>query len=785
MVWDEIIPRRPNDCSWSGHLADDPFSAVSMTVVDDAMAMDIISPTHGRFTVHRQSDGFHRVLELDTEAMKGVKNDYVNARSGTNWQTSTAGTVAVQPQGAQGYSPVTMDVLVVYTHSALVNAGSRSALVAMAQNAVNAENGNFTRSQVVHTMRLVHTREVTSFDGSGNLATDLGVVGSSSEVASLRNLVGADIVALFSYPDNTSTLGIANELLNTSGDQSTAFSANAWGTASGVWPHEVGHNLGCAHNTADTGLYPYSHGYYWNDNGTTYGSLMSYVGSRTPYFSNPNVLRNGFATGLLNTNDNARSINDAGPLLAAYRAAKLLMDASVGITSGSASPAENSNFQITVSVTNAGPTIASNLQVSVTLPSGITYIADDGAGGFSSGTGLWSVPNLAANANAALQLTLRPNAGTAGATLPVRASVSSVGSAYVDFDYYNNFATNNIVPSPDAALSFSWTNQLGGNWSVAANWSNNFAPITGGSNNYAFNLVGSQPFVSTNNLAGSLAMNRLTLDVSSNAISTLAGNPLQFVASSFGTPPEVRQADLGAWIISNNVTLAADTTFNATGSGAVTLAGSISGSGGLIKSGGNPLTLKGNNSYPGATMIQGGTFSVSSASALAGTSKVSVGNGGVFSFNAVNSGQTFSTPLELVGTGTGSGAFFTYVEGGSLTWNGAINLLGSTLLQAYAGNSTVYLNGAIGDLAGGSDVTLFTSGAATSHKDYFVLGGACSYGGDTILDNYAASCEVKLSGGANRLPATTVLYLGRRGHRSHYQRWRHCPTRRHGRRPDC
>ena len=150
---------------------------------------------------------------------------------------------------------------------------------------------------------------------------------------------------------------------------------------------------------------------------------------------------------------------------------------------------------------------------------------------------------------------------------------------------------------------------------------------------------------------------------------------------------------------------------------------------------------------------------MNSPAALASTAKVSISAGGSFSFNAANDAQTFSTPLELAGNGNGSGAFFTYVEGSSLTWSGPINLLGTTTLEAYAANSTVNLTGAIGDLAGNSDVTFFTSGAGTTHKDYFVLSGASSYGGNTILNNYAANCEVKLSGGANRLPVTTALYL--------------------------
>lgn len=125
-----------------------------------------------------------------------------------------------------------------------------------------------------------------------------------------------------------------------------------------------------------------------------------------------------------------------------------------------------------------------------------------------------------------------------------------------------------------------------------------------------------------------------------------------------------------------------------------------------------------------AATIQSGSFSVNSPAALAGTAKVAVSAGGSFNFTGANDAQTFPTPLALAGSGNDSGAFFTCVEGSSLTWSGPIKLIGATTLEACAANSTVNLSGVIGDLGGNSDVTFFTSGAGTTHKDCFVLSGA-------------------------------------------------------------
>ncbi|MDO8941924.1 MAG: zinc-dependent metalloprotease family protein, partial [Desulfobacterales bacterium] len=270
--WQTLDRHATSNYAWQGRLPDDPLSATTLTVVGGVTILEVISPKHGHFAVHSRDDGTGEVRQFDPEKLKGNGNCFVQeAGAGARALAELEG-AAIQP-AAEG---VTIDVLMIYTTRAMNLAGGRSDIVAKAQAAVNGENSNFNRSGVLHRMRLVHTREV-GHTASGNLSTELGWVAGNSTVASIRNEVGADLVAFLSDRDDYNTLGIAYQLTSTSGNSGQAFSANYYDTVSGVWPHEAGHNLGCQHNSA--GVYSYSSGHYWDDSGTTRGSIMSYIGT--------------------------------------------------------------------------------------------------------------------------------------------------------------------------------------------------------------------------------------------------------------------------------------------------------------------------------------------------------------------------------------------------------------------------------------------------------------------------------------------------------------------------
>lgn len=103
---------------------------------------------------------------------------------------------------------------------------------------------------------------------------------------------------------------------------------------------------------------------------------------------------------------------------------------------------------------------------------------------------------------------------------------------------------------------------------------------------------------------------------------------------------------------SGPVTVNSNSTLKATWP--LTISGAISGSGGLIKTGDNTVTLSGVNSYTGSTEVQGGTLALSQAASLGGGA-LKLGNGSVVNLNFT--GTRTILGLTLGGTNLPAGVY--------------------------------------------------------------------------------------------------------------------------------
>nr|WP_299382800.1 gliding motility-associated C-terminal domain-containing protein [Allomuricauda sp.] len=72
-------------------------------------------------------------------------------------------------------------------------------------------------------------------------------------------------------------------------------------------------------------------------------------------------------------------------------------------------PDVNTNVVFTITVNNSGPSDATNVVVTDQLPSGYTYVSDDGGGAYANGTGIWNVGALANGATSTLNITATVN----------------------------------------------------------------------------------------------------------------------------------------------------------------------------------------------------------------------------------------------------------------------------------------------------------------------------------------------------------------------------------------
>lgn len=227
-----------------------------------------------------------------------------------------------------------IDVMIIYTQAMLTKAGSVRAMEAMCQMAVGVADQAFTDSGINARVRLVHT-QLVNYVESGDSLKDMDRLtnqkdGYMDEVAALRDQQGADVVYLFVSAFADGYGGRAHYAVSRDGvHPELAYGACVGSQVTHAFPHELGHNLGCAHDRATAGTdarqaFSYSYGHtFTGTDGVVYRDIMSNVGLPSQRFANPNILYKGAATGAsksgANGADNATTINSTAPIVASFR----------------------------------------------------------------------------------------------------------------------------------------------------------------------------------------------------------------------------------------------------------------------------------------------------------------------------------------------------------------------------------------------------------------------------------------------------------------------------------
>ncbi|TMF80868.1 MAG: DUF11 domain-containing protein, partial [Chloroflexi bacterium] len=153
-------------------------------------------------------------------------------------------------------------------------------------------------------------------------------------------------------------------------------------------------------------------------------------------------------------------------------------DIAVAKIASSGSAAVGSNVDFTVTVTNAGPSNATGVQVTDQLPAGLTFVsATPSAGTYNSGTGVWNIGAVSSGASATLSITSTvtttgahtntasktaenetdPNAGndSASATVSGQAPDLTIAKSHVDPFMRGTSDTYSIVVSNIGSASTS------------------------------------------------------------------------------------------------------------------------------------------------------------------------------------------------------------------------------------------------------------------------------------------------------------------------------------------
>ena len=334
-------------------------SRLTLVAEGEVMAATIEMPGFGIYQIRYAGDGLHKVVELDKEKIPPCgplkrapakarpirirnkkKPPVIGTEPGNFAPPAMAFTPAAvfslefqaqvtPPIEADAGSNTVVDVMVVYTSAARIGAGGVPAMNTLIDLALAEANAAYQNSLIPLTLNLVFRGEV-AYTETGNAATDLSRLQNPNDgymdgVHSWRNQYGADLVCLFTETMTTYS-GLAFLMSNVSTNFSSySFSVVRRVYAAGTYTfaHELGHNLGCAHdrqNSNSQGAYPYSYGYrFVGSDSVIYRDIMAYPpGTRIQYFSNPNVTYLGTATGVAagatNAADNATTICNTAPL---------------------------------------------------------------------------------------------------------------------------------------------------------------------------------------------------------------------------------------------------------------------------------------------------------------------------------------------------------------------------------------------------------------------------------------------------------------------------------------
>ncbi|TAE77930.1 MAG: hypothetical protein EAZ65_04090 [Verrucomicrobia bacterium] len=314
---------------------------------------------------------------------------------------------------------------------------------------------------------------------------------------------------------------------------------------------------------------------------------------------------------------------------------------------------------------------------------------------------------------------------------------TAADSADPDNDGYDNLAEFNAATNPNDPASpgsFIWTSTSSGPWTTGANWNNGIAPASHPAAKLEF-LTGNAalpagPIVANNDHAATFLLNRLVLagSGSGNLAVNLTGGPLEFRATPAALPNLQLAASPAtlAYTVANALTLAADTTFHGSGSGAFLFTGPISGPGALVRSGSSgTLVLAADNSYLGGTTISAG-------------STLQIGNDGA-------TGSPGSGPIVNHGT-------LRIDRAGSLALPQAISGSGALAIDAPAATDSVTLGG---------DNSF--SGAVTLTRGTLKLTRNSALGSTSAGTSVSTGAKIQLEGGTLNIPEPLSLGTGSTG----------------------
>jgi hypothetical protein len=366
---DRIDQLGPGRYVWKGHLVGIENGEATFAVTDGVLTGQITFPG-GQYRVHLSADGGYSVEEIDSSVLPSERPPIAP-------DVSSGGTGTASPAPAVANDGPTIDVMVVYTPAARAAVGSVAAINSLVDLAVANANTSYSNSGVVQRLRLVYRGEVAYTENTGNMGADLVHLqdpsdGYIDQIHALRNTYAADFVSLLTT--GTDACGIGYLMTNVSTSFAPyAFNVTAWNCAAGnlSLAHELGHNMGLQHDSANAGgAGAYSYAYGYRDPGF-FRTVMAYPCEnqglsscpRVTQFSSPNYTYGGRVTGVSGAADNAQALNNTLSTTANFRTAIVTPVCTFSLSPTGASPssaATTGNITVTASDSSCAWSAVSN-----------------------------------------------------------------------------------------------------------------------------------------------------------------------------------------------------------------------------------------------------------------------------------------------------------------------------------------------------------------------------------------------------------------------------------------
>jgi len=326
----QIDIRDDTDYTWTGTIESDESGNAVMTVIDGVIFGNI--STEGKsYSVQPDADGY-KISENKPEYIAPHGDDGVMPDS---YLTKRFKRYSQREGGGEDGSRI--DILVLYTLQMQTKYGNN--LKSLIQHFTDLSNQAYRNSGVNTQLKLVHSQlydnPATTEGNDSRNALD-HITKNSDAISNLRDTYKADLVNLLRvHPGSNVPCGRAwvmgSDWLGLA-FESAAFSvvevrpvneANPYYCSELTFAHEIGHNMGCAHDRDHAGVdgaYDYSYGY---DIPGTFATVMSYDYPEIIYFSTPEVFYQDSPIGKSIDNSdsayNALTINNTTSVVANFR----------------------------------------------------------------------------------------------------------------------------------------------------------------------------------------------------------------------------------------------------------------------------------------------------------------------------------------------------------------------------------------------------------------------------------------------------------------------------------